>query len=442
MITFFDEHPESRQKIQYYFACLGKKDHNHVESYLTNARNQMLPKDKIIYLLGILPICFFMVIIFFPNTWAIIGLMSSILFNVLFYLVKKEQLEQELVCMRYLVQMVACGKKISTIKNPMQKNLQPLASITKFGLAFRTKAGSEADLLLDYLSMIFMLPFISYNFVLKKLEKFDQEAKEAWHLLGEIEVAIAILNFRKCMPDTSQPIFSNQFCVLAEEVYHPLLETPVANPVNWTEHTLITGSNASGKSTYVKSVAISCLLSLTIHTALAKKFQLPFAHIMTSMAVTDNIFTGDSYFIAEIKSLKRILQVIEEGQPCLCFIDEILKGTNTVERIAASTGVADWLYQQQQALAFIATHDIELTEILVNRWQNVHFEEQVTQKQGITFDYQLKEGAAKSKNAIRLLDLLAYPTEIVHFAQQSAMFFEKNHYWKKIEKNSAIEKHE
>lgn len=323
----------------------------------------------------------------------------------------------------------------------MNTNLKPLASIPKFGLAFRTKTGSEVDLLLDYFSMIFMLPFISYNFVLKKLEKFDQEAKEVWRVLGEIEVAIAILNFRKCMPDTCQPVFLNQFFVQAEEVYHPLLETPVANPVNWSEHTLITGSNASGKSTYIRSVAISCLLSLTIHTALAKEFQLPFAHIMTSMAVTDDIFTGDSYFIAEIKSLKRILQIIDAEQPCLCFIDEILKGTNTVERIAASTGVADWLHYQQQTLAFIATHDIELTEILSDQWKNVHFEEQVTKAQGITFDYQLTEGAAKSKNAIRLLDLLAYPNEIVQFAQQSAMFFERNHYWKKIETNTDRKKH-
>ncbi|MEG3033831.1 MAG: DNA mismatch repair protein MutS, partial [Enterococcus sp.] len=141
------------------------------------------------------------------------------------------------------------------------------------------------------------------------------------------------------MPDTSQPIFSEEIVVTGTEVYHPLLATPVPNEVNWTKNTLVTGSNASGKSTYVKSVAISCILSATIHTALATKFQLPFGHILTSMAVEDDIFEGDSYFVAETKSVKRVLDFAKTNVPCLCFIDEILKGTNTIERISASSSM-------------------------------------------------------------------------------------------------------
>lgn len=234
------------------------------------------------------------------------------------------------------------------------------------------------------------------------------------------------------MPDTSQPVFSEEVQVLGEEVYHPLLTTPVPNEVNWTKNTLVTGSNASGKSTYVKSVAISCILSATIHTALATHFQLPFGHILTSMAVEDDIFEGDSYFIAEIKSVKRVLDLAETTVPCLCFIDEILKGTNTIERIAASSSMVHWL-GAYPSLAFVATHDIELTEILKESCDNVHFEEQVTKEQGVTFDYQLRQGPSTTRNAIQLLHVLNYPQSIVEQAKKEADYFDQHRSWQIVE---------
>lgn len=204
------------------------------------------------------------------------------------------------------------------------------------------------------------------------------------------------------------------------------------NEVNWTKNTLVTGSNASGKSTYVKSVAISCILSATIHTALATKFQLPFAHILTSMAVEDDIFEGDSYFVAEIKSVKRVLDLAETRVPCLCFIDEILKGTNTIERIAASSSMVHWL-ADYPSLAFVATHDIELTEILKESCDNVHFQEQVTKEQGVSFDYRLRQGPSTTRNAIQLLQVLNYPQRIVAQAKKEADYFDEYRTWQTVE---------
>lgn len=233
------------------------------------------------------------------------------------------------------------------------------------------------------------------------------------------------------MPDTSQPVFSDEIVVTGTEVYHPLLATAVPNEVHWTKNTLVTGSNASGKSTYVKSVAISCILSTTIHTALATKFQLPFGHILTSMAVEDDIFEGDSYFVAETKSVKRVLDFAETNIPCLCFIDEILKGTNTIERIAASSSMIHWL-NNYPSLAFVATHDIELTEILKESCDNVHFEEQVTKEQGVTFDYRLKQGPATTRNAIQLLHVLNYPKDVVEQAKREADYFDEHRTWQTL----------
>lgn len=432
LIDYYKQNPTIREEIQFQFACLGKQDHNHVESYLSETRNQELPNTTFYLFCGLLPIAALLFVLVFPMTLSVLVLLGSILFNVIYYQIKKEKLQRELICMGYLVQTVVCAKKLEKIKTPFQeeltKNLKPLASMTKFGISFRMKSNSEAEMMFDYLAMIFMLPFISYNFVLKKLTNYEVQAKEMWRLLGELEVAAAVLNFRTVMPDTSQPIFSEEIVVTGTEVYHPLLATPVPNEVNWTKNTLVTGSNASGKSTYVKSVAISCILSATIHTALATKFQLPFGHILTSMAVEDDIFEGDSYFVAETKSVKRVLDLAETKVPCLCFIDEILKGTNTIERISASSSMIHWL-GKYPSLAFVATHDIELTEILKESCDNVHFEEQVTKEQGVTFDYLLKQGPAMTRNAIQLLHVLNYPESVVELAKREASYFDEHRTW-------------
>src|SRR5699024_5055339 len=196
----------------------------------------------------------------------------------------------------------------------------------------------------------------------------------------------------------------------------------------WMQNTLVSGSNASGKSTYVKSVAINCILAQTIYTCLAESFSMKRGHVLTSMAVEDDVLQVDSYFVAEIKSLKRVLDQVNTQERCYLFIDEILRGTNTVERIAASSSIIDWI-DDYPSLAFVATHDIELTEILKNECENVHFEEQVTAEKGISFDFKLKQGPAKTRNAIALLKVLNYPEKLVADAKEAATFFDQHRKW-------------
>ncbi|HCW96660.1 MAG TPA: hypothetical protein DHU88_13350 [Pseudomonas sp.] len=138
----------------------------------------------------------------------------------------------------------------------------------------------------------------------------------------------------------------------------------------------MTGSNASGKSTFIKSLAVNSILAQTIHTCAAKEFKLRPSLVITSMAVRDSISEGESYFIKEIKSLKRILNKVQNIS-CTCFIDEILKGTNTIERIAASAAVLKYLHSTD-CLCMTASHDIELTCILENEYDNYHFSEHIT----------------------------------------------------------------
>ena len=149
------------------------------------------------------------------------------------------------------------------------------------------------------------------------------------------------------------------------------------------------------------------------------------------MALKDDIVSGESYYIVEIKSLKRILDAAAHRKgTILCFVDEVLRGTNTVERIAASTQILRSL-GHSGILCFAATHDIELTELLQGEFDNYHFEEDVREGD-VYFNYRLKEGKATTRNAIKLLELMGYEPGVIEKASAQAEYFLDYGVWKAV----------
>ena len=141
------------------------------------------------------------------------------------------------------------------------------------------------------------------------------------------------------------------------------------------------------------------------------------------MAVADDIASGSSYYMAEIKALKHLIDACEAPRPVLCFVDEVLKGTNTIERIAASSQILKSLVKEN-TICFAATHDRELTEMLSDYYTNYHFEEEM-QEDDVKFSYRLRKGPAGTRNAIKLLKIMGYDSGITDSAEQSAAGFEE-----------------
>lgn len=129
------------------------------------------------------------------------------------------------------------------------------------------------------------------------------------------------------------------------------------------------------------------------------------------MAVKDDLVAGESCFIREIRYLKRILDSLNEGKMTLCAIDEILRGTNTWERIRASRAILDYL-ADKNCIALVATHDKELIELMGDAYANYHFSEEIG-TEDITFSYKLLPGPATSHNAVKLLEFAGFPKEII-----------------------------
>lgn len=295
--------------------------------------------------------------------------------------------------------------------------------------------GNPLEVLFDYLRMLFYLDLIRFNKALHDLRRYMSEVDRLITVVGQLECAVAVGSFRRslgenwCEPKLCEGAGKDLF-LRAEELYHPLLQNAVPNDLYAKRGVLLTGSNASGKSTFLRAVAVNALLAQTVHTCAAAKYEAPFYRIYSSMSLRDDLTGGDSYYMVEIKSIKRILDQArqKEGSPVLCFVDEVLRGTNTVERIAASTQIMKKL-AAGHALCFAATHDIELTKLLRQEYDNYHFEERI-EENDIFFPYLLMDGPASTRNAIALLKMLQYDESITAAAEAMAERFLQEGNWR------------
>ncbi len=434
LIAYFADHPRERLEIQMILSRLGKSSYNDVTALIFESRLKALKNPWLFTILAVIPLCTLPLCLL--NASVGVGcLMLSLLVNGVVYYYFKKEIAKNLLTIHYFSAILRCANSLLDYEKTAELS-QLIAAIRQDASPFKALAGklsgvmmggtSDLDLLLDYLRIITLSDFRTYNKAIALVTKHSAAFHRLYQHIGELDLAIALASFRESLPGTVTPVFTKDLNVVTTGLYHPLLSAPVANDIKLNRNSLITGSNASGKSTFVKALAINSIFAQTIYTCTAGSFALAHCLPITAMAVKDDILAGDSYFMAEIKSLKRTLDKVDQ-YPCLCFIDEILKGTNTIERIAASSAILDYL-DQKNCLCLIATHDIELTNILANNYHNYHFQETITDD-SIGFDYQLHAGPARTKNAIALLNYLEFDPAIIKNAHTLVDHFTDTEKW-------------
>jgi len=170
----------------------------------------------------------------------------------------------------------------------------------------------------------------------------------------------------------------------------------------------------AGKSTFLRTIGVNALFAQTIHICLAKEYETIPMKIISSISQTDNITKGKSFYFTESERLLEIINLTtnSENIVTLCIIDELLKGTNSFERLNASEEILNFI-SNQNSLSIIATHDIDLAVKLNKKFDCYHFVDNIDNKKGLDFDYKMKEGISSSSNAIKLLEFLKYP-EIIY----------------------------
>lgn len=285
--------------------------------------------------------------------------------------------------------------------------------------SFYNKVGLDTDIFYELISTVTLHEAMLFLSIKDLVNENKENLCKLYFILGDIDNEIGLSNLYYnldlvCKADIADK--TEDISIEGEELHNPIIylkdkEESVGNTFKFTKDILLTGSNASGKSTFLRTIGINHLMAKTLGFVVAKKFKTTDTDIFTSIDIKDSIEEKTSYFMAEAKTIKKMI----DNPGNIYLLDEVFKGTNTIDRISAASSTLDYLSKQGFVVA--ATHDIELTNILEKDFCNYHFEEVVT-KDEIKFDYKLKEGRAATRNAIRILEMYDYPEIITKKARE------------------------
>jgi len=275
-----------------------------------------------------------------------------------------------------------------------------------------------ATYLLELLKGFFLLEVLTFFQLIKELESKRNSIRVLFDYVGNIDAALSVASLRAggqktCLPEFTPPMKEMQ----AKKMYHPLIKNCVKNDLKIKDKSiLITGSNMSGKTTFLRTVAINSLLAQTIYTVFADEFQSPMLRQFSSIRIDDNLLDGKSYYYEEVNTIGSLIGEVNSSFQNLFLLDEVFKGTNTIERIAAAKAALSYLNQGPN-LVIVSTHDLELPGMLQHQFDLYHFSESI-ENDRLHFDHKIKQGPLLSGNAIRILQLSNYPDQVINEAKE------------------------
>lgn len=410
---FKDE--QFRVNVSYHLALIGKVVYPLFPDQIKPVkRNNLFMLCPFLPLLGA-------IIIFINISLGILIILFSILLNIGLSAHLKKSYSQDLKSIFYTSKVIKHSYSLSKIKGTPSINID----FQQFKLArslsgFIGKADDQdiGGTFIMLFKMSFMLDYFFFHIIQFTYIKHQEELLQCYDYISTLDNHYSLVMYRRTLHTYCEPsIIKDKQQITFSNLLHPLLTEAVPNSLNIKHNILLTGSNASGKSTFMKAVATNLILAQTLNTATAEAFSYKPGLVYTSMANTDDILSGDSYFMTELKSIRRLFN-IKNNQLVYCFIDEIFKGTNTTERIAASESVLNYLDTEKHYKVIAATHDIELSEYLKANYENYHFNESIENNQ-IYFDYKIKKGKANTRNAIELLRITQFPEKVYTRAKQT-----------------------
>ena len=417
LINMFKENKVFRLNVSYILSKIGK-------NVYPLFPDQMLPTKRNILLMfcPLLPFIGFAFIFLIPSKGILICLTFMILNAVLSFKLKKSY-DQDLKSIFYTANVIKQSQALSKIESTpaISVDFTHFKASRRFsGLLARVESQDMASSIIMFIKLVFMIDYVLFHLIQRSYFKYQEEVMTCYDYISILDNHYSIAMYQHTLTHYCYPKINHNINGLQmKSIIHPLLdeENAIANTIDISNHILLTGSNASGKSTFMKAVALNLILAQSIQTATAHSFIYQPGYVMTSMANADDVLSGDSYFMSELKSIRRLFNT-HQCNKIYCFIDEIFKGTNTTERIAASESVLSYLDNQKAYQVIAATHDVELSTLLENTYNNYHFNESI-QENSIFFDYKIKPGKANTRNAIELLRITQFPIDIYQRAQQN-----------------------
>lgn len=424
IIGFFQNNKESRDHIREILARMGRQNSGEILDLLYSTEKINFNKKKIYDLFSTLAIAAAISIVFLGMQGVFMLIMISIINMYLHHNLNKE-IQGSVKAITYLSSIAKASSKLCDMEDGVledyKKILKENSAVADVILKNSSMVGriEGLDFIGDYINSVFLMQGRAYYKIMGNISNSLEEIKNIYSVLGEIDAFISVAMYRENSKLFSVPEFvKGSKTITAVNAVNPLIEDGVSNPIHiGPKGIILTGSNMSGKSTYLRTVGVNVLMAQTLCTVMADKYQGDFFKIMTSISPKDDIEQGKSYYLGEAEAVRRILMSVEEEIPVLCIIDEIFRGTNPIERISASAEILNYL-MEHNAIALVATHDLELTEIVKKYYNSYYFSELVSEEDGLDFDYTIKEGVSNTRNAIKLLKYLGYPDTIITNAEK------------------------
>jgi hypothetical protein len=336
----------------------------------------------------------------------------------------------EVVWFRQLGPLMSCGHTLLGLDDEgtaaITGCLGPdLAALGRLGAAARWLSrdplvvGDLVGVVLEFLNVLLLLDANAMYFASRELRSLAPHLLRVLEAVGEVDAAIAVASLREGTDGWTRPQFAGHdaSAVLAG-LRHPLVDNAVPNSIALAppHGLLVTGSNMSGKSTFLRTAGVNVVLAQTINTCFARGYEAPVYQVRSCIGRADDLIAGKSYYLVEVESVLALVNASELREPHLFIFDELFRGTNAVERIAAAEAVLDALVSRGKPhVVLAATHDGELVDLLHDTYSVCHFGD-VVGPEGLEFNYQLAAGPATSRNAIALLELNGAPESLVQRA--------------------------
>lgn len=284
--------------------------------------------------------------------------------------------------------------------------------------AIRDEMSQLTGYLFELLRAVFLIELRTFFSLIKELENKQADILALYQLVGQVDTALFIASLRAGEQAVCKPHFlAPSKTIRATGIYHPLIPNCTPNSIHIQQKSiLLTGSNMSGKSTFLRTLALNALLAQTLYTCFAAEMEIPFTQLHSSIRIDDSLQEGKSYYFEEVNIMAGLVKEAKAEKQNLFILDEVFKGTNTIERIAAGKAILSYLNQHNN-IVLVATHDIELTDMLAEEYDLYHFSETIQNNQ-LHFDHLIKTGPLTTRNAIKILELTGYPASIISEANK------------------------
>lgn len=347
------------------------------------------------------------------------GLLQLLIASLLIRTTNREQgiVSEELRILKNyskLIRLIERENFSSDVLKNLQKNLQTETIRAEAAFQKLIKIIDAFDTRLNiFLGVILNATLMWDLYSLMRLErwkcKYGQNIRTWVKVIAEFDFYCSISNYAFNNPDFIYPNVNNQTVLYTEELGHPLI--PGKNRVNNNykidkpgEIDIITGANMAGKSTFLRTVGVNLVIAMNGMPVCAKKFDFRIMDLFSGMRTADSLKENESYFYAELKRLKYIIEKLKKGEATFILLDEILKGTNSVDKAEGSSKFVEHLIMLK-ATGIVATHDLTLCDLEKKYPQNIEnkcFEVEINGDK-IKFDYKLRSGVTQNMNASVLM---------------------------------------